>query len=89
VDIDGVRSVDVWVDGIFVGTAVMGVDTRPAVAQRYPGYPDAAAPVFALTFDSTAFADGFHQVQVIVTDERGKETTLGERTFWVDNELNE
>ena len=85
VDIDGVFRVGIYVDGDFIGNANYGVDTRPAVASEYPGYPDANAPVWRLDVETTVLSDGFHQVQAIVTDDLGAETIIGERTFFVNN----
>lgn len=87
IDIDGVDHVDMWVDGVFVGTADYGVDTRPFVFTNYPGYPDASAPVWRFLWDSTELADGWRQLQVYVTDDRGVVHLLGERDFFVDNDL--
>lgn len=85
VDIQGVDEVQVFVDGELVGIATYGVDSRPQVAAEYPGYPDAAAPVWRLDVDTNQFSDGFHQVQAIVIDDLGAETIIGERTFFVNN----
>ncbi|MDA8018465.1 MAG: Ig-like domain-containing protein [Thermoanaerobaculia bacterium] len=84
-DIDGINRVEVFVDGIHVGNATYGVDSRPAVANEYPGYPDAAAPVWRLTWDSTSRTDGFHEVEAVAVDDRGASTIIGERTFFTNN----
>lgn len=84
-DIDGVQRVEIRVDGSFVGRATYGVDSRPNVAIQYPGFPDSGAPVWSFVWDSTTVTDGFHQIQVMVSDERGDETLVGEHTFFVDN----
>ncbi|MCG8462916.1 MAG: hypothetical protein MI919_42065, partial [Holophagales bacterium] len=86
VDLQGVDQVDIYVDGDFLGTAMYGVDSRPQVAVEFPGYPDAAAPVWRLWADSTVLSEGFHQVQVVVTDDLGATTLIGERTFFVNND---
>lgn len=86
VDIDGITGVRVYVDGVEVGAADYGVDSRPRVQIEYPGYPDAGAPVWRLIWDSTTVSDGGHQVQARAHDERAHVTVIGERTFFVDND---
>jgi hypothetical protein len=85
VDIDGINRVEMYVDGLYVGTANFGVDSRPAVANEYPGYPDAGAPVWRFIWDSTTRADAFHHMEAIAYDELGEATLIGERTFYVEN----
>lgn len=85
VDIDGINRIEVYIDGINVGTADYGVDSRPSVANDYPGYPDAGAPVWRFTWDSTTRADGFHEVEAVAIDERGGSTIIAERTFYSNN----
>lgn len=87
-DWEGVGSVEVFVDGTSVGLASFGVGLggRPGVQGQFPGYPDAAAPVWRLSdYDSTNLSEGFHQVQVRVTDQVGISTLIGETTFFVNN----
>ncbi|MEO1366334.1 MAG: hypothetical protein AAFX50_04080 [Acidobacteriota bacterium] len=85
--IAGVARVEVFIDGLlFGGVASFGVDTRPGVAAEYPGYPDADAPVWRLSFDTTTISDGDHQIQVFVEDLLGARTEIGERTFFVNND---
>ena len=85
--LEGVARVDVYVDGQSIGTATFGIDSRPGVAVQFPGYPDVAAPVWALTYDSNNLSEGFHQVQVFVVDTVGTSTRIGERTFFVENRI--
>lgn len=84
-DGEGVRRVNIRIDGEFVGLADFGVDSRPTVATRYPGYPDSAAPVWRFFYDSNQLSDGFHQVEVVVIDEHELQTHIGEVDFFVDN----
>ena len=83
-DWEGVDRVLVLVDGRELGEAVLGFPT-PAIARRYPGYPDNTRAGWRLQFDSNQLADGRHAVQAIVVDEKGRTTLLGEREFVVDN----
>jgi hypothetical protein len=88
VDIDGVDTVEVFVDGNSIGLAAFGVGSRPGVLATYPGYPDAASPVWRLAdFDTTNLNEGQHQVQIEVTDDRGTTTMIGEVDFTVDNQV--
>ena len=84
-DIDGVQRVEIRVDGTLVGIASYGIDSRPALAIQYAGYPDAAAPVWRFVWDSTTRTDGFHQVEAVVVDDLGASTIIAERTFFTDN----
>jgi hypothetical protein len=86
IDIDGVDHVEMWVDGQFVANADYGIDTRPAVLSFYPGYPDAAAPVWRYFWNSTTLADGVRQLQVYVVDDLGHRHLIGDRSFYVDND---
>ena len=85
--LDTLARVEVWVDGRFIGNALLGVDSRPGVAAQYPGWPGVAAPVWRLLFDSTELAEGVHQVEVIAVDVNGTETLIGERSFFVNNQI--
>ena len=85
-DWEGVAAVAVWVDGVRLGTANLG-GARANVATRYPGYPDSLSPGFAFTFDTNQLTDGQHQMQVFVIDELGDSNLIGERSFFVDNQL--
>ena len=84
-DINGVDRVEIFVDGINVGTATYGVDSRPAIAVEYPGYPDSGAPVWRFVWDSTTRSDGFHEVEAVVIDDLGGSTIIAERTFFTEN----
>lgn len=91
-DAEGIDRVRILIDGEFVGLARYGIDdgifdTRPGVFSQYLGFPDAEAPVFRLVpdFDTTQLSDGFHQLQVVVKDDEGDRTLIGEVTFRVDN----
>ena len=86
VDIDGIDSIEVFVDGLSIGFAALTGQSRPGVLATYPGYPNAAEPVWRLSdFDTTQLNEGLHQVQVEVTDDRGDTTLIGEVTFRVNN----
>ena len=90
-DAEGVDKVRILIDGELVGEADYGAedgiyDTRPGVFSRYLGFPDVAAPVFRLSnVDTTQLSDGGHQLQVVVIDDEGDSTLIGEVTFSVNN----
>jgi len=91
-DGEGVGTVDLYVDGNFIGEAAYGPGqgTNPTVLAQYPGFPDSAAPVWRLVdYDTENLSDGFHQMQVVVTDRsvEADQTVIGEVTFFVDNEI--
>lgn len=87
-DWQGVSSVEIFVDGDSIGLADYGpgLGGRPGVQGLHPGYPNTLAPVWRLSdYDTRNLSEGFHQVQVRVTDELGVTTLIGERTFFVNN----
>lgn len=87
-DWEGVAAVELFVDGDSIGFADFGVGlgSRPFVLNNYPGYPNSLDPVWRLdNFDSTDLSEGFHQVQVFVTDLVGNTKLMGETTFLVNN----
>lgn len=84
VDFEGVERVEIHVDGEFVGNATLGLP-RPGIAAGFPGYPDADTAGWRFFFDSTAFTDGFHDLQAIVVDELGESVLVGERQFRIGN----
>lgn len=86
-DREGVRRIEVWLDGEKVGDAFHGV-RRPGVSLRYPipSYPESAAPGFTFSFDTRPYADGPHNVQVFVFDDVGAPRELiGEATVSFNN----
>ena len=84
VDFDAIDRVEVYVDGHLRGTATLGLP-RPGIAGRYPGYPGAATAGWSYELGVADLAEGLHQLQVIVVDDEGATTLLGERTFRVHN----
>ncbi|HEX2164935.1 MAG TPA: Ig-like domain-containing protein [Thermoanaerobaculia bacterium] len=84
IDPEGIARVEIWVDGQRVGDATLGF-SRPEVATDHPGLPgfDSAGWTFAL--DTRGLSDGPHQMQVVVVDDLGRATVVGERPFLVEN----
>ncbi len=83
-DIDGIDRLFFYVDGQFQGTTIPGL-ARPQVSAQYPGFPDSLLPGWQFAIDTTQLANGAHFLQVIVTDDDGGSTLLGERRFVVVN----
>lgn len=79
-DDDGVQAVDIVVDGIIVGRASYG-RSRPGVAARFPGFPDAALAGFAYELDTTHYLNGLHSVQPRVRSKTGEVALLPARIF--------
>ncbi len=83
-DWEGVQSVEVFVDGKSVGFATHGL-IRPNVTSLYPGYPESAAPGWALSVDTRNFSDGQHTFEVVVHDDLGNDTLIGKLKFVISN----
>ncbi len=83
-DWEGISSIQVLVDGAFVGFATGGIP-RPDITAIYPGFPESAAPGWSFTFDSRGFSNGEHFLDVIVVDDLGVQTYIGKRRFVINN----
>jgi hypothetical protein len=85
-DPEGIASVQIWLDGHWVGDAFYG-NLRPDVSSVYPGFPDSAAPGWNFFLDTGLTSDGLHHVQAVAIDIFGGTTIVGERYFTIRNEL--
>jgi len=83
-DWEGVNRIRIFVDGILVGDATHGL-ARPLVSGLYPGYPESAAPGWEYELNAAEFTDGLHTLQVVVEDDLGIESVLGEIPFLLDS----
>jgi hypothetical protein len=83
-DYDGVRNVDVLVDGLNMQSAVYG-DARPDVGNTFPDVPSAAFSGFIANVDTTRLIDGVHTLTVRATDRLGFTRVFGRRTIQVFN----
>ncbi|MEM7479961.1 MAG: hypothetical protein AAF481_02195 [Acidobacteriota bacterium] len=83
-DWEGVADVQVAVDGTVVGSAVRGLP-RPSVSSLFPGYPDSDFPGWSFLLNTIGIDNGGHQLQVLVRDELGAVTLIGERNFTIAN----
>lgn len=83
-DREAVNAVIVYVDGVRQGDAEFGF-ARPGVTNLYPGFFDSPAPGWRFFLDTTEFSNGRHTAQVIVRDQGGQLTMIGERLFTIFN----
>ncbi len=89
--IDSLRidEVEIWVDGVLIGFAELGIST-PDLDELYPWMP----PIFTSTagfryeLDTIAanLADGEHILVVWTEDRRGGRNIVGQRRFVLDNQ---
>ena len=84
-DAEGIGSVQIWLDGTWVGDAFYG-GLRPDVSSVYPGYPDSPAPCWSFFLDTGLTSDGLHHVQAVAIDIFGGTSIVGERYFTIRNE---
>ena len=83
-DREAVNAVIVHVDGVRLGDAEYGF-ARPGVTTLYPGFFDSAAPGWRFFLDTTELSNGRHTAQILVRDQGGQLTMIGERLFTVFN----
>lgn len=87
VDWEGIREVQIFVDGVYIRNARLNQGIRTLVEIDFPGFPGTDFPVWRAFVDSTRFfSEGEHQAQIIAFDNEGDATVIGETTFFVDNE---
>ena len=89
-DWEGVHSVAVYIDGELhtyasFGLLVPGLDLNAI----YTGYPDAVAPGWVALVDSTQFSNGPHEFEIVVTDDLGENTLIGQRRYIINNPSNQ
>ncbi len=82
-DLQGVRSVEMDVDGQVVGTAHYGV-YRPDVPVNDPRVPTQYAG-FSYVLDTTRLSNSEHDLVIYVRDNPGHRTEIGRRKCVVDN----
>lgn len=83
-DLEGVATVNILVDGVFQGVATYH-GARPDIAQQYPGYVNNPNSGWTFNLDTTKTANGHHNVQAEVLDAKGATTLLGERLIYINN----
>jgi hypothetical protein len=80
----GVRNVEILVDGNFMGIAQYGI-ARPDVQAAYPTVRNSYNSGWRYTIDTTQLSDARHRLTVRVTDGFGNKTIIGSADFYVDN----
>lgn len=81
-DRDGVATVSVLVDGVLAGNASYGF-ADPGATARFPGFPDSMAPGWIFDVSVLGLSDGVHTATVVVTDDTGESTVIGQQDFLV------
>lgn len=85
-DWEGISQIRVFVDGTFIGNATPGIGS-PVVNSQYPGYPESTHANWTFSLDTTQFSNGRHSLNVVVVDDFGVTTLIGERDFQIGNPL--
>ena len=87
-DWEGVAQIQILIDGLPAGLAVQGFPLNWLNA-FYPGYPQIAAPGWAMYLDTTPFSNGPHVLEAVVTDVQGVSTFIGKRPVVIHNPGNQ
>jgi hypothetical protein len=80
-------TISVYIDGKFVGHPAYNI-YRSDIAAYFPGYANSKGAMAYLEFDTTAYANGVHTIQWVVTDNAGNKDGVGSRYFTVRNKGN-
>ena len=78
IDDESVAFVEVMVDGLAMGNAVLGVH-RPDIAHLFPSDPDAEYAGFIRMLNTTALNNGIHVIAVRAVDNEGASRVIGRR----------
>jgi hypothetical protein len=86
IDFDHIQTVEVWVDGNFMGFATFGLPT-PELRQQFPWYPWSLTnnAGYYYDLDTTLLTDGEHLLVIRTEDFYSNKNYIGERWFVVDN----
>lgn len=77
-------TISVYIDGKFVGHPAYNI-YRSDIAALFPGYANSKGAMAYLDFDTTAYDNGVHTIQWVVTDNAGNTDGVGSRFFSVQN----
>ena len=83
-EVDVVQSVEITVDGDFIGLAQYGYP-RPDVQQAYPFFANSLHSGWQFTMDTTKLSNSRHRLVVRVMDPAGLRTEIGSVDFYVQN----
>lgn len=80
-------TVQVVIDGAFLGTAPSGWTSRPDLTALFPAsaYPGINTALGVASFDSLSLGNGVHTIAWVVTDNNGHASGIGSRYFTVSN----
>jgi hypothetical protein len=84
IDDESVAFVEVMVDGLAMGNAVLGVH-RPDIAHMFPSDPDAEYAGFVRMLNTTVLNNGIHVLAVRAVDNEGASRVIGRRFVQVFN----
>ena len=84
-DTGGVQSVQIYVDGIYVGNAIHGL-ARPDVQAAYPMITNSRNSGWRFQFDTRQLANSRHRLTVQVLDGEGDSSTIGSIDFYTANQ---
>ncbi len=77
-------TISVFIDGVNVGHPVYNI-YRADLATLLPGYANSNGAAGYFIFDTTAYADGVHTIQWVVTDSGTNSDGIGSRYFVIQN----
>lgn len=77
-------TISVYIDGKFVGHPAYNIYRRDIDAY-FPGYANSKGAMAYMELDTTAYANGVHTIQWVVTDNAGNKDGVGSRYFTVQN----
>lgn len=85
----GVSRIDLYIDGDYISSANINIP-RDDVIEHYPLYADtpSAHPGFTLGFVASDYTNGWHRLNMVVTDSNDHAETIGDRSVKVDNTIN-
>lgn len=77
-------TISLYIDGKFMGHPAYNI-YRSDIDAYFPGYANSRGAMAYKEFDTTAFANGVHTIQWVVTDNAGNTDGVGSRYFTVQN----
>jgi len=83
IPVDG-STIRVYIDGVNIDTANYNI-YRADIADLFPGYNNSNGAMAYLDFDTTAYKNGIHTIQWVVTDNGGNTDGIGSRYFTIQN----
>lgn len=78
-------TIQLWIDGQYVGTAYQYDIPNTDVAGLFPGLNNSEGPTAFFYVDTTAYENGVHYISWTVTDDAGNAEGIGSRFFTIRN----